>query len=107
MSRLKGNEKVSEDVCCAKSLTWSCHCTSGTMHNAWVAAFSDCEPDEHLHVSVHHSSLLWALPVQAAAFMSLQHEAEFQALCRWSAALGYILKAHLEDCSDVDDAAKV
>ena len=45
--------------------------------------------------------------MQAAAFIGPEHEAAFQTLCRWSAALGYILKAHLEGSSDVDDALRV
>lgn len=43
---------------------------------------------------------------QAAAFIGPEHEAAFQTLCRWSAALGFILKAHLEGSSDVDDALR-
>ena len=45
--------------------------------------------------------------VQAAAYMGPEHEAAFQVLCRWSAALGYILMAHLDGHTSVDDAAKV
>lgn len=58
----------------------------------------------------HHSRLHYMMHcdlMQAAAFIDPQDEAHFQALCRWSASLGYILKAHLEGCSDLDDAAKV
>lgn len=39
--------------------------------------------------------------------MGPEHEAAFQVLCRWSAALGYILMAHLDGYTSVGEAAKV
>ena len=45
--------------------------------------------------------------VQAAAYMGPEHEVAFQVLCRWSAALGYILMAHLDGYTSLAEAAKV
>ena len=39
--------------------------------------------------------------------MGPEHETAFQVLCRWSAALGYILMAHLDGDTDLAEAAKV
>lgn len=71
---------------------------------------NNCAPSLRVRVGcVMHASLMGgsAVHVQAAAYMGPEHEAAFQVLCRWSAALGYILMAHLDGHTSLDDAAKV
>ena len=55
----------------------------------------------------HYQGLRTLTSLQAAAFTGPEQEAAFQALCRWCAALGYIMKAHLEGIGGIDEAGRV
>ena len=82
----------------------------------WTASSSSCMLVDSAHSLIASESGVcdaWlptgggTVRAQAAAYMGPEQEAAFQVLCRWSAALGYILMAHLDGFTSVDIAAKV